>query len=121
MKYKDANFTKWMDAPSQEVFDAWVAMRKTNKAPTSQIALNRASKFLNLLFERGYSADLSLSIACDLGWKGLEWVYNAEQKKGFPEGRISVDGLPSNVTSLQPQKTIDLSVHDQLTNRDWAD
>jgi hypothetical protein len=117
MKYKDADFSKWDQWPSEDVFADWVAMRKEKRAKTTQTALNRSAKWVNLLFQRGYSSDITLSIACDNGWQGVEWVYNSEQRKGFPEGLPVATG---NVTVIN-RGTRDLSMIEMIHDKSWAD
>ncbi len=122
MKYKDVSWHKWDDRPSEEVFKDWVLMRKTNRAATSQTAINGAGKWINKLWQMGYTADDSLTQACELGWKGMEWVYNNEAKSGFQNGSNRVH-ITENVHRIEPQSrgVKDISMHEKLTDRSWAD
>lgn len=87
MKYKDAVFDKWQDIPTQDVFDDWVEMRKFKRAKTTATAIKGTAKWVNLLVARGYTADDCLTLACENCWQGMQWVFEAERKSGFPLGR----------------------------------
>ncbi len=83
MKYKDVDFSRWDDRPEESVFADWVTVRKAKRAVTTQAAINRAAKHVNALYHMGYSATLTLEIACEKGCQGLEWVLEGERKRGF--------------------------------------
>lgn len=117
MKYAKVDWARFQTIPSQEVFDDWVAMRKEKKTTTSQTALNRAAKYVNLLYGYGYTADDSLSAACEYGWKGMDWVFKEEQKKGFPDGSMRTR-LSENVRPIR--STRDIALTEMLTDRSWA-
>ena len=118
MKYSDANFNKWDSIPDADVWADWVLVRKGKRAATTQAGINRASKWINLLWQMGYSATLTLEIACDKGYQGLEWVYENERKRGFPEVRpIDCD----NVRSIGNRLTRDIGLIEEMTDRSWAD
>lgn len=120
MKYKDADFSKWDQVPQEDVFTDWVAMRKEKRAKTTQTAINRTAKWVNLFYQQGYDVDTALSIACELGWQGLEHVYSQEQRKGFPEGRNRlVQG--QNIVQHKPRSTRELTTTELVTDRSWAD
>jgi hypothetical protein len=103
MKYKDIDWSKWMDTPSEESYEAWLAVRKAKRSATTQYALNLAAKHANKLIMRGYTATDVLDIAIERSWAGLEWVVKEEAKQGFQ--RVP---LPDNVTPLKT--TRDMSI-----------
>ena len=116
MKYNEADFSRWDDRPDADVWADWVLTRKEKRARSNQTAINRAGKWVNLLFQMGYSANLTLSIACDKGYQGLEWVYENEKKRGFPEvQQIQRD----NVMPIQ-RDTRSIGLTEELEDTSWA-
>lgn len=119
MEYNKVDWSKYLyGAPSEEVYNDWVAMRKEKKTPTSQTAINRSAKWVNALYAFGYTSDDCLAAACEYGWKGMDWIYNEERKNGFQNGSMQV-ALSDNVQPIRDTRQI--SIQEKLTDRSWAD
>lgn len=119
MKYSKVDWSKYIHgAPSEEVFNDWVAMRKAKRAATTQTAINGTAKHVNALNAFGYTSDDCFSIACENGWQGMKWVHDNERKTGFQNGSLQV-ALCDNVQPIR--STRDIPLHESLTDRSWAD
>lgn len=116
MKYSQVDWSRWDSIPDEEDWNDWVLVRKAKRAATTQTAVNRASKWVNLLWQMGYSATLTLEIACEKGYQGLEWVYENERKRGFPE---SPNHKLNNVKTMD-RSTRDISLEEELNDKSWA-
>ena len=118
MKHNLVDFSRWDSIPEAQVWADWVATRKEKRAKTTQTAVNRASKWVNLLYQMGYSATLTLEIACEKGYQGLEWVYENEKKRGFPE---SPNKQVANVSQISQGRSLrDITLEEELGDRSWA-
>jgi len=78
-KNAQLDFSSWPQQPSKEVLDAWLAMRKKNKASNTQLAMNTIGNELKIAVASGLTVDYCLSIAESSGWKGFkaDWVSKA--------------------------------------------
>ena len=114
MKYEAINWVKWMDTPDQEAYEAWLAVRKAKRSATTQYAIDLAGKHANKLIQMGYTATQVLDLAIERSWVGLQWVVDEQAKQGFPGG-----ALPASVTPIR--STREVSTHEQLTDRSWAE
>ena len=115
MKYSTVDWSRWDDRPEEEVYTAWLAVRKMKKSATTQYALNLAAKHINALYQRNYSANEVLDIAIENSWAGLKWVYKQEAKNGFKVVPI----VGENVVRID-RSTRDISLEEELNDRSWA-
>jgi len=78
-KNSQLDFSSWPQQPSKEVLDAWLAMRKKNKASNTQLAMNTIGNELKIAVASGLTVDYCLSIAESSGWRGFkaDWVSKA--------------------------------------------
>lgn len=75
------DFSKWPALPSTQVFDDWIAMRKTKKANVSQTVINAFGTQLQIAYENGVSVDDCLTECITRNWQGFKysWLVNANQ------------------------------------------
>ena len=118
MKYSQVDWSKWDDRPEEEVYTAWLAVRKVKKSATTQYALNLAAKHINELYQEGYTANQVLDIAIEKSWAGLEWVAKRERENGYKRKVVT---YTPNVVSIGSRQTRDISLEEQLSDRTWAE
>lgn len=77
------DFSAWNQRPSENILEAWLAMRKRVKASLSQQAINTIGKEINLAIAAGFTVDECLSKAEVANWKGFEcqWMENTRGSK----------------------------------------
>ena len=75
------DFSTWPAMPSNQIFDDWIAMRKSKKASVSQTVINNFGKQFQIAFENGISVDDCLSECITRNWQGFKysWIANANQ------------------------------------------
>jgi len=108
MKYKNVDWSRWVDVPEEATYNDWVSVRK---AGMTQTTINRTAPHINKLFAAGISADDAMGVAIEKEWRGIkyQWIMNAISQ--------DMDGL-SDIKPLQ--KTSDLTIEQQL-DRGWAE
>lgn len=79
---------------TESVWQAWVDLRKSKRAPVSDVALSRIRKEAS---KAGLSLDAALEMCCARGWTGFnaEWVEKSrkkEQTMDYLLGRTDVHG-----------------------------
>ena len=117
MKYNDIDWSRYNEKPSQEVYEAWLEMRKHKRAKVTQVVINGTAKHVNKLLSYGYTADQCFTLACENAWQGMKWVVESEAKTGFRDGeRRQVSG---SVVTLN-KSTRDMSLEQELNDREWA-
>lgn len=82
------DFSKWPALPSTQVFDDWIAMRKTKKASVSQTVINAFGTQLQIAYENGLSVDDCLTECITRNWQGFKysWLVNANQGQYSHQG-----------------------------------
>ncbi|SHO54384.1 hypothetical protein [Vibrio quintilis] len=73
------DFSCWPEMPSEEILKDWKLVRDRNRAPITQIVINRmAKKFRDAREQFGLSVDDVLGICIERGWRGFEvqWLVN---------------------------------------------
>jgi uncharacterized protein YdaU (DUF1376 family) len=82
-KKLELDFSAWPQQPSKEVLDAWLAMRKKNKASNTQLAMNTIGNEMHIAVSSGLTVDYCLSIAESSGWKGFkaDWITKASSNQ----------------------------------------
>lgn len=75
------DFSKWPALPNTQIFDDWIAMRKTKKASVSQTVINAFGTQLQIAYENGVSVDDCLTECITRNWQGFKysWLVNANQ------------------------------------------
>lgn len=75
------DFSTWPTMPSTQIFDDWIAMRKSKKANISQTVINNFGAQFQIAFQNGLSVDECLSECITRNWQGFKysWLVNANQ------------------------------------------
>jgi len=73
------DYSRWLQQPSKQTLDDWVAMRKRLKANVSQTVINRFAGELEKAVYMGYTVDFCLQECVARNWRGFEvqWLLNS--------------------------------------------
>lgn len=87
---------------SEQIWEDWLQLRKTKKAPVTQTALDGIAREAK---KAGYTLEQALEACCSNGWQGFkaEWVLRSNQQAG-------------NATQRPPMKTFE----QQRREEGWA-
>jgi hypothetical protein len=112
MKYKDVDWSSWIDIPSQEIYEDWLVVRK---AKMTQTAITRTAPHINKLYQAGIDANEAMGIAIEKEWRGIkyQWVMNAASQ--------NMDGLADFKPAQLEQSTRNISMQQMLTDDSWAE
>lgn len=114
MKYKEVDWSRFDDRPSEEAYSLWAKARKEkHKSSPNQAAINLMAVHINKLYQSGTDAEEAFSIAASEGWRSIkfQWVMNWIQS--------DMQGLSDNVVPIK--STRDTPLIEELTDRSWAD
>ncbi|TMS82488.1 replication protein [Pseudoalteromonas sp. S554] len=108
------DFSTWPALPSNQIFDDWIAMRKTKKASVSQTVINNFGKQFQLAFEHGLSVDECLSECITRNWQGFKysWIANANQTQYSNTGQRQSNNIGDQLAYLQDSLSHIPSPHD---------
>lgn len=75
----------WPCKPDEEIFNAWMAMRKKTKATISELSFKKIGKDLCKSVSDGFTLDDCLSECECRGWKGFksEWMENTRSNNEY--------------------------------------
>ncbi|MBH0034594.1 replication protein [Pseudoalteromonas sp. NZS71_1] len=85
------DFSTWPAMPSNQIFDDWIAMRKSKKASVSQTVINNFGAQFQIACQNGLSVDECLSECITRNWQGFKysWIANSNQKSSQSFGSQS--------------------------------
>lgn len=108
------DFSTWPALPSNQIFDDWIAMRKTKKASVSQTVINNFGKQFQIAFEHGLSVDDCLSECITRNWQGFKysWIANANQTQYSNTGQRQSNNIGDQLAYLQDSLSHIPSPHD---------
>lgn len=109
MKYKDVDWSRFDDRPSEEMFNEWAKARKEkHRSAPNQAAINLMAGHINKLYQSGYSVDKCFLIAASEGWRSIKFAW-------------VVGWYAKDMDGYQDQgETRDMSLQKELTDRNWA-
>ena len=108
------DFSTWPALPSNQIFDDWIAMRKTKKASVSQTVINNFGKQFQIAFDHGLSVDDCLSECITRNWQGFKysWIANANQTQYSNTGQRPSNNIGDQLAYLQDSLSHIPSPHD---------
>ena len=108
------DFSTWPALPSNQIFDDWIAMRKSKKASVSQTVINNFGKQFQIAFEHGLSVDDCLSECITRNWQGFKysWIVNANQAQYSNTGQRQSNSIGDQLAYLQNSLSHIPSPHD---------
>lgn len=90
-KYKDADFSRWPEPVSEDLFNDWLVIRNIKKKPLTQRAINNLKGHLfDLFYHHKITPEMALHVAVDKGWQSLkyEWIVK-EIKEDIMSARMA--------------------------------
>lgn len=103
--------------PEQQVFDDWLALRKSLRATVTQTVIDAFAVEFRKAERFGFSVSDCLRCAVVAGWRGFkfEWMQNRDRPGGSQGGPVLPPGGGSGGS------TRDRPLLHDLTDRSWAD
>ncbi|MDN3390886.1 replication protein [Pseudoalteromonas sp. APC 3691] len=108
------DFSTWPAMPSNQIFDDWIAMRKSKKASVSQTVINNFGAQFQIAFQNGLSVDECLSECITRNWQGFKysWIANANQTQYSNTGQRQSNNIGDQLAYLQDSLSHIPSPHD---------
>ncbi len=108
------DFSTWPALPSNQIFDDWIAMRKSKKASVSQTVINNFGKQFQIAFEHGLSVDDCLSECITRNWQGFKysWIANVNQAQHSNAGQRQSNNIGDQLAYLKNSLSHIPSPHD---------
>lgn len=76
ISYKNVDWSKWPEAPSEQVFNDWVAARRSKGHPVlTQTALNRYAKHIHRLHNESITVENAMACAAENGWRAIYYDF----------------------------------------------
>lgn len=100
------DYSSWPAMPSDQVFADWKTVRKRHKAEITQTVIDAFGKELHEAVRLGISVDRCITECVVRGWRGfrVSWLVGDDV-----------------ATKTESTSTRDLTIHQQLTDRSWAE
>ena len=85
-------FSEWPCMADQQIFNDWVLLRKSKRAPVNQTVINQVGKELTKAVQNGWAVNDALAEAVFAGWHGFkyEWLIT-RSAGGKPTGKKSFE------------------------------
>ncbi|MET6758962.1 replication protein [Pseudoalteromonas sp. NCIMB_1079] len=108
------DFSTWPAMPSNQIFDDWIAMRKSKKASVSQTVINNFGAQFQIAFQNGLSVDECLSECITRNWQGFKysWIANANQTQYSNTDQRQSNNIGDQLAYLQDSLSHIPSPHD---------
>lgn len=93
----ELDYSVWHQQPDGQIFQDWLQMRKSKRAPISQTVLNTFGEQFKLAATFGYSVDDCLKAAISSSWTGFKcsWLQNQNSRGN------------NNASTSQPKSAIE--------------
>lgn len=84
-------FSEWPYMADQQIFNDWVLLRKSKRAPVTQTVINQVGKELTKAVQNGWTVNDALAEAVFAGWHGFkyEWLITRSSSGKQSSGNIN--------------------------------